>query len=201
LFLLKHKEKFREKLIKIGVAVLILAMTLSLCSCDVTELTKTVLGEVGGVLEDLMFRADYNFSDIRLTQKGINKFEISFIADSGNDDVEIYLSNSFSKIGNAEAEKVTKTPIGDDLVHFSFTKELDLAEDKYLWISCGDKATVASFTVPSAFPTVTLEGGKTVHAKANIGQIPVYLNNSSGDAAELKPIFDGINWYNIKHWN
>ena len=47
----------------------------------------------------------------------------------------------------------------------------------------------------------TLEGGKTVHAKANIGQIPVYLNNSSGDAAELKPIFDGINWYNIKHWN
>ena len=46
----------------------------------------------------------------------------------------------------------------------------------------------------------TLEGGKTVHAKANIGQIPVYLNNSSGDAAELKPIFDGINWYNIKHW-
>jgi hypothetical protein len=151
-----------KKLIKIGVAVLILAMTLSLCSCDVTELTKTVLGEVGGVLEDLMFRADYNFSDIRLTQKGINKFEISFIADSGNDDVEIYLSNSFSKIGNAEAEKVTKTPIGDDLVYFSFTKELDLAEDKYLWISCGDKATVASFTVPSAFPTVTLEGGKTV---------------------------------------
>ena len=46
----------------------------------------------------------------------------------------------------------------------------------------------------------TLEGGKTVHAKANIGQIPVYLNNSSKDAAELKPIFDGINWYNIKHW-
>ena len=44
-------------------------------------------------------------------------------------------------------------------------------------------------------------GGKTVTAKANIGQIPVYLNNSSKDAAELAPIFDGINWYNIKHWN
>ncbi|MBE6590111.1 MAG: glycoside hydrolase family 31 protein, partial [Ruminococcaceae bacterium] len=46
-----------------------------------------------------------------------------------------------------------------------------------------------------------IEGGKTVKAKANIGQIPVYLNNDSKDVRELLPIFDGQNWNQIKNWN
>jgi alpha-glucosidase (family GH31 glycosyl hydrolase) len=45
-----------------------------------------------------------------------------------------------------------------------------------------------------------IEGGKTVVAKANLGQIPVYLNNDSADKAELLPIFDGQNWNQIKNW-
>ena len=46
-----------------------------------------------------------------------------------------------------------------------------------------------------------IEGGKTVVAKANIGQIPVYLNNASKDVAELLPIFEGQNWKQIKQWS
>ena len=43
-----------------------------------------------------------------------------------------------------------------------------------------------------------IEGGKTVIAKANLGQIPVYLNNLSADKKVLLPIFEGQNWNQIK---
>ena len=45
-----------------------------------------------------------------------------------------------------------------------------------------------------------IEGGKNVVAKANLGQIPVYLNNDSADKAELLPIFEGQNWAEIKNF-
>lgn len=45
------------------------------------------------------------------------------------------------------------------------------------------------------------EGGQTVKAKANLGQIPVYLNNDSADVAELLPIFEGQNWNVIKNFS
>ncbi len=46
----------------------------------------------------------------------------------------------------------------------------------------------------------TVEGGKTVTVKANLGQIPVFLDNNSPDAAELAPIFAGANWTAIKNF-
>jgi len=45
-----------------------------------------------------------------------------------------------------------------------------------------------------------IEGGKTVKACVNLGQIPVYLNNASKDARELLPIFEGQNWNQIKNF-
>ena len=45
-----------------------------------------------------------------------------------------------------------------------------------------------------------IEGGKSVVAKVNLGQIPVYLNNRSADKEELLPIFEGQNWAQIKHF-
>ena len=45
-----------------------------------------------------------------------------------------------------------------------------------------------------------VEGGKTVTVAANLGQIPVFLNNCSKDAKELLPIFEGQNWNQIKNW-
>ncbi len=46
----------------------------------------------------------------------------------------------------------------------------------------------------------TVEGGRTVSVKANLGQIPVFLEIDSPDAKELLPIFEGIWWNEIKHW-
>lgn len=43
-----------------------------------------------------------------------------------------------------------------------------------------------------------LEGGQTVTVKAELGQIPVFLNNRSADVAELLPIFEGVYWQKIK---
>jgi alpha-glucosidase (family GH31 glycosyl hydrolase) len=46
-----------------------------------------------------------------------------------------------------------------------------------------------------------LDGGKTVHAKANIGQITVYLKCDCADFDALKAIFDGDEWSAVKAWN
>ncbi len=46
-----------------------------------------------------------------------------------------------------------------------------------------------------------IAGGKTITASANLGQLPLFLNNDSKDAAELAPIFAGANWTAIKNWN
>jgi len=45
-----------------------------------------------------------------------------------------------------------------------------------------------------------VEGGKTVTVAANLGQVPVFMNNASADAAELASVFGGINWNAIKNW-
>lgn len=45
-----------------------------------------------------------------------------------------------------------------------------------------------------------IEGGKTVTATANYGQIPVFLNNDSADAEMLREIFAGDEWKAIQNW-
>ena len=45
-----------------------------------------------------------------------------------------------------------------------------------------------------------VSGGTRVNVQANLGQIPVYLNNDSKDVAELLPIFEGQNWNQIKNY-
>jgi len=44
----------------------------------------------------------------------------------------------------------------------------------------------------------SLDGGRTVTAKASLGQIPVYLSEDSADADELRSIFAGLTWSRIK---
>lgn len=43
------------------------------------------------------------------------------------------------------------------------------------------------------------EGGQSVSVKASIGQIPVFLDLDSADAAALSPIFEGEIWQRIKN--
>lgn len=46
----------------------------------------------------------------------------------------------------------------------------------------------------------TIVGGKTITATANIGQIPVFLNNNSADAEMLRTIFASEAWQAIQNW-
>jgi hypothetical protein len=46
-----------------------------------------------------------------------------------------------------------------------------------------------------------MEGGKAYTVSANIGQVPVFLNNDSADAEELREIFNGDNWQKVVNWN
>lgn len=41
-------------------------------------------------------------------------------------------------------------------------------------------------------------GGQTVRVHANLGQLPLFLDNGSPDASELMPIFAGLTWHRIK---
>ena len=43
-----------------------------------------------------------------------------------------------------------------------------------------------------------VSGGTRVNVQANLGQIPVFMDNGSPDAEELAPIFCGICWNEIK---
>ena len=45
-----------------------------------------------------------------------------------------------------------------------------------------------------------VEGGKTVRVAANLGQIPVFLNNCSCDVKDLLLVFEGQNWSQIKNF-
>ncbi len=44
-------------------------------------------------------------------------------------------------------------------------------------------------------------GGQTVTVKANLGQMPIFLDNDAADVGEVAPIFAGANWTAIKNWN
>ncbi|MBQ9784699.1 MAG: glycoside hydrolase family 31 protein [Clostridia bacterium] len=46
----------------------------------------------------------------------------------------------------------------------------------------------------------TVTGGQTITVTANLGQVPVFLNNDSADADMLREIFEGDAWQEIRDW-
>ncbi len=46
----------------------------------------------------------------------------------------------------------------------------------------------------------TVTGGKTVTVSANIGQIPIFLNQDCEDYAALKKVFESNEWTSVKNW-
>ncbi len=64
--------------------------------------------------------------------------------------------------------------------------------EREVYLPCGNWTNLLTGEV--------ITGGKTLTVPANIGQIPVFLNNDSADAAELAPIFEGELWQKAKNW-
>ena len=68
-----------KKIAKIILIVLVASLTLSLFSCDIVDTIKNVFMEtVEDVEEAIDSIGAYTFSDIVLTQDGVNSFKIDF---------------------------------------------------------------------------------------------------------------------------
>lgn len=66
------------------------------------------------------------------------------------------------------------------------------------FIAPSGKTVIELLSVSLRGGNLLLEGGRTVTAKASLGQIPVYLSEDSADADELRSIFSGLVWSRIK---
>lgn len=130
-----------KNIIKIILLTLVVTLALSLCSCKAIE--RIFLGG-----------DPYSFSDIVMTQTGVNEFRIEFSVDCGKDKVDIYFTEGFRLLPSIAPKEVEKTVDGDK-ARFSFTETLCLGEDYYLWAVCGDKEAKITIPAPSMFPSIT----------------------------------------------
>jgi len=162
---------------KIFIIILISILTLSLFSCD----------QLGGLF------GTYEFSDVVLTQTGVNEFKIDFSVSCGNDDVQIYITEGFRLSDSAKPKEVTKTKDGL-LTRFSLTETLDLAESYYIWVVNGDRQEKYSITPPSMFPVLIDQGnGEALfHFKYTYGTAWSDFCDETGKAIyqSANPVFD-----------
>ena len=93
----------------------------------------------------------------------------------------------------------------DDVNVYSLNEEFLLGEGLYVAPITVEDACERELYLPAGNWTNLLTGekvtgGKKITVKANLGQIPLFLNNDSADAKELAPIFEGANWTAIKNF-
>lgn len=104
----------------------------------------------------------YTFSDVVMTQLGINTYRFDFDVDSGSEQVKVYFTERDRLKDIDVAEEVTSSVSGNK-AHFSFIKQLQLSEEYYLWV-VGDKQAELPITAPSMFPNIEqTEGGVMFH--------------------------------------
>ena len=136
-----------KKFVRITLLLLACVMIMSLCSCTAFE--RIFLGG-----------DPFSFSDIVMTQTGVNEYNIKFTVDSGNKDVDIYFTEGSRLSDSVRPIEVEKTVDGKK-AHFSFTKELILGENYYLWVIRGDQKAKISIPAPSMFPSLTVNDDGT----------------------------------------
>ena len=169
-----------KKVIKLTLILLIGALVASVCSCQ--------------AINNMLFGGDpYSFSDVTLTHTGINEFRIEFTANCGRDDVDLYFTEGFRLSESAKPIEAERTVDGKN-VRFSFTKQLNLAENYYIWLISGDKEARISITAPNHFPSITANEDGT--ANFNFG----YTYDTAWDSfcdptgkavyKSTKPVFD-----------
>lgn len=129
-----------KRIIKIMLVVLTVLLCFSLFGC--AAIKRWFLGG-----------DPYSFSDIVMTQVGVDEFRIEFTANCGKDDVSVYFTEGFRLSESVKPVEVEKTVDGRK-ARFSFVKKLNLGENYYLWLVKGDKEAKTSITIPSAFPSV-----------------------------------------------
>ena len=169
-----------KKIIKLTLIALIVAMTLSLAGCSLIE--RVFLGG-----------DPYDFSNVTLTQTGVNEFRVDFDVNCGKENVEIYLTEGFRRSESIKPITVEKTVDGGK-AHFSFTRTFNLAEDYYLWVVKGEKEAKTSISIPSMFPSIAMneDGSATFEFKYTYDTAWGSFCDPTGKAVykSSKPVFD-----------
>ena len=169
-----------KKTAKIIFVILISVLSLSLFGCEMFE-------QLGGLV------GSYDFSDIVVTQTGVNEFKIDFSVSCGDDDVQIYLTEGYRLTDSSKPKEVTKAKDGL-LTRFSLTETLDLGESYYVWVVNGDKQEKFSVTPPSMFPVLMDQGnGEALfHFKYTYGTAWSDFCDPTGKAIyqSASPVFD-----------
>ena len=169
-----------KKIIKITLVALIAAMMFSLASCTMIE--RVFLGG-----------DPYDFSNVTLTQTGVNEFRVDFDVNCGKENVEIYLTEGFRRSESVKPATVEKTVDGRK-AHFSLTRTFNLAEDYYLWVVNGEKEAKTSISIPSMLPSIAMneDGSATFEFKYTYDTAWGSFCDPTGKAVykSSKPVFD-----------
>lgn len=169
-----------KKILKITLAILIVVMAFSLAGC--AEIERLFLGG-----------DPYDFSNITLTQTGVNEFRIEFDSNCGKDNVDIYLTEGFRRTDSVSPKQVDKVVDGSK-AHFTLTETLNLAEDYYLWIVNGEKEAKTSISIPCMFPCIEMneDGSATFDFKYTYDTAWGSFCDPTGKAVYMssKPVFD-----------
>lgn len=100
----------------------------------------------------------YEFSDVVMTQTGINSYDFEFTADCETGDaVSIYLTERDRIKPTDSPIAVTRTEQADG-ARFAFSATLNLNEEYYLWVDGENKQAMLPLTIPSMFPSMAENG-------------------------------------------
>ena len=174
--------------------ILIATLSLSLFSCDIVDTIKNKFMEtVEDVEEAIDSIGAYTFSDIVITQDGVNSFKIDFTVRCGDDPIEIYLSEGYRLTQSNTPKEVEKVKDGEN-TRFSFTETLELGESYYIWAVYGEKQYKTAITPASMFPVLIDQGnGEALfHFKYTYGTSWADFCDPNGKAIYVseKPEFD-----------
>lgn len=112
----------------------------------------------------------YTLSDVVMTQKGVNTYDFEFSADCAGENAKVYFTEN-DRIKNGDTPVEVESKENGGLVRYSFTRDLQLSEEYYLWVVGGDKEVMLPVTAPSMFPAMEtrLAGGAIFHFNYTAG--------------------------------
>ena len=124
----------------------------------------------GGAREGETEFLAYTLSDVVMTQKGVNTYSFEFSADCAGDNAEVYFTEN-DRIKSGDSPIAVESKEVDGSVRYSFTSDLQLSEEYYLWVVSSKKEVMLPITAPSMFPSMEtrVSGGAIFHFNFTAG--------------------------------
>ena len=179
-----------------------------LCGVLVTVCFSCLLGVFGSACAKSSREGEkeflaYTLSDVVMTQKGVNTYSFEFSADCAGDGAKVYFTEN-DRIKNSDSPVDVESAENDGLVRYSFTSDLQLSEEYYLWVVSDEKEVMLPITAPSMFPSMEtrVAGGAIFHFNFTTGVSwssfcdpdgkAVYMGDNDVFDETAKPVAEGI---------